>query len=90
MKKNTFANIWRYAIIFLLAGIILLLVMCTPTEDCTIAEFVFALVWTKCAAALLLFGFCSLYKYFDKGGHLERLNDLFKEQHDAECHHKNT
>lgn len=84
MKKNTFANIWRYAIIFLLAGIILLLVMCTPTENCTMAEFIWALVWTKGAAAALLFGFCTLYKHWDSGGHLERLNDLFKDRHDGE------
>lgn len=88
MKKNTFANIWRYAIICLLAGIILLLVMCTPTENCTMEEFIWALVWTKGASAALLFGFCTLYKHWDRGGHLEAFKSLFaddlKEKHDGE------
>lgn len=84
MKKNTFANIWRYAIICLLAGVAILLVMCTPADNCTLAEFIWAIVWTKCAAAALIFGLCTLYKHWNNRGHLERLNDLFKEKHDGE------
>lgn len=78
MKK--IVNVWRYVTLALLMLAALLCFMATPTNSLSLGAFLLSLIVSK-ALCVLFFWLCYvLYNLWNERGHMDELNDLFKEK----------